>query len=336
MGRYIQSTITRQTSATSKAGFGTVLILGLTKVAAYKEYIAATAVAEITTDFGAGAKEVLLATAIMAQNPRLNKVVTLGILFTEGTSPTTDLSNALNTLMLTKNDFYFVTCTGQADATVTALSAWAATQNKLYFASTVNKTLGTTLNSPNTVLLVHNTPNTYPAEAWVGVTAPMDVGTFTFTFKQLNGILASNYTTTEVNTIHTANGNTYIQEGGVNITSNGKATSGEYADIIQSQHYLDARIAENIFGLLVRMPKVPFDYNGVALTVAEVEKAIKAAPSGMIARDAAGKLLYMVTAPDVTTISTNDKALRSLPNVSWTVTLAGAIENVTLQGVLQV
>lgn len=334
--RYVTSTITRQTSAVSKAGFGTVLMLGLSKAAAYKEYDAATAVSGVSTDFGSTSKELALVTAIMAQNPRPAKIATLGILFTEGTSPVSNISDALNTLQLTKNDFYFVVSTGQADATVTALSNWTSTQNKMYVATTVNKTLGTTLNKLNTVLLVHNTPTSYPAEALVGAIAPLEVGTFTFAFKKLAGIASTNFTVAEVNSIHTANSITYIKEGGVDITSSGETTSGEYADIIQSQHYLDARITENVFGLLARMPKVPFDYSGIAQTVAEVEKAIKAAPVGMIARDEGGKLLYTVTAPDLATISTNDKALRTLPNVTWSVVLAGAIENVTVNGVLNI
>lgn len=334
--RYVDSTITRQTSAVSQAGFGTVLILGLSKVQAYKEYDSTTAVSGISTDFGAGSKEAKLVTALMGQNPRPTKVAVLGILFTEGSSPIGDLATALNTLILTNNDWYYLTSTGQADPTITALAAWAATQEKLYFASTSNKTLGTALNQLQTALLVHDNPQSYPAEAWVGVAAPLQPGTFTFTFKNLSGIAPAAYNATDISAIHTANGNTYIKEGGVNITSNGKTTSGEWIDIIQSQHYLNARITENVFGLLVREKKVPFDVGGIAMTVAEVEKAIKGAPDGMIAKDENGKIIYTVTAPNIADISANDKAARRLPGVKWRVTLAGAVENVDIDGVLAI
>lgn len=334
MSRYVESVITRETGAVSKAGFGTVLVLGTTKAAAYKEYMSNEAISGITTDFGASSNEVKLATSIMGQNPRPAKIAVLGVAYIEATGDAAELTAALSTLTLTNNDWYFLTCTSQKDEVIEALAGWNATQDKLYFASTSNKALAGTLNQLQTVLMVHDKPETYPAEAWVGATAPMDPGTFTFTFKTLSGIAPAAYNTTEINAIHADHANTYIKEGGVNITSNGKTTGGEWADIIQSQHYLNARIVENVFSLLVRMPKVPFDIGGIAMTVAEVEKAIKGAPDGMIAKDEGGKLIYTITAPDINDISTNDKATRLLPGIKWRITLAGAVEAVEVDGVL--
>lgn len=336
MSRYVESVITRETGAVSRAGFGTVLVLGTTKAAEYKEYMADEAVSGVTTDFGADSKELKLIKAIMGQNPRPAKVAVLGVLFDEASGQPTTLTAALSTLLLSKSDWYFLTCTSQKDAVITALAGWTATQDKAYFASTSNKTLGTTLNQLQTVILVHDKPETYPAEALVGAIAPLDPGTYTATFKTLSGIAAASFNTTEINQIHAANGNTYIREGGVNITSNGKTTGGEWFDIIQSQHYLNARIVENVFGLLVSVPKVPFDAGGIAMTVARVESAIKGAPDGMIARDEGGKLIYTITAPDISEISANDKANRLLPGIKWRVTLAGAIEKVEVEGVLAI
>lgn len=334
MSRYVESVITRETGAVSKAGFGTVLVLGTTKAAPYKEYMANEAISGVTTDFGAESKEFKLVSAIMGQNPRPAKIAVLGVLFDEASGVPTTLTSALSTLLLTHADWYFLTCTSQKDAVIKALADWTSTQDKAYFASTSNKTTGTTVNQLQTYVLVHNEPDKYPAEALVGRIAPLEPGTYTATFKTLNGIPAASFNTSEVNQIHEANGNTYIREGGVNITSNGKTTGGEAFDIIQSQHYLNARITENVFSLLVRMPKVPFDAGGVAMTVAEVEKAIKGSPDGMIAKDDSGKLIYTITAPDINEISANDKANRVLPGIKWRVTLAGAIEKVEVEGVL--
>lgn len=336
MSRYVESVITRETGTVSKAGFGTVLMLGTTKAAPYKEYLASEAISGITTDFGAGSKEVKLATAIMNQNPRPAKLATIGVLFEDGSGSEETLTAALSNLLLSHSDWYFLVCTSQTDEVLTALADWTEGQGKVYFASTSNKSLGTTLNKLQTVILVHNEPATYPAEAWVGVLAPMDPGTYTATFKTLREIPASNYNATDINNIHTANGNTYIREGGVNITSNGKTTGGEWFDIIQSQHYLNARITENVFSLLVRMPKVPFDAGGIAMTVAEVERAIKGAPAGMVAQDEGGKLIYTIVAPDINEISAEDKASRVLPGIKWRITLAGAVEKVNVEGVLAI
>lgn len=336
MSRYVDSTITRQTGAVSRAGFGLALMVGTSKTVAYTEYAAGGAIAAITAEFGASSNEVKLATAILTQTPRPAKIAVVGVLFNESTDDETVITSALSTLRLAHDDWYYLACTSHTDGVIEALSAWNGTNNKLYFASTSNKTLGNTILRDNAIVLVHDKPELYPAEAWIGATAAFEPGTFTFTFKNLQGFPAAEYTSAEIDAIHAANGNTYIREGGVNITSNGKATSGEWIDIIQSQHYLDARIVENVFGLLVREPKVPFTAAGIAMTVAEVESAIKGAPEGMISRDESGALEYSITAPDITEVSTNDKASRLLPGIEWKVFLAGAIEKVEIRGTLAI
>lgn len=336
MSRYIESTITRQTGAVSKAGFGLSLVLGTSKAVEYKEYAAGDAISGITTDFGALSKEVKLAQAIMSQSPRPAKIAVYGVLFNETTDEETVLTTALSTLRLTRDDWYWLGCTSQTDDVIKALSAWNGPNNKLYFASTSNKVLANSLLMDTSVVLAHDKPELFPAEAWIGATAAYEPGTFTFTFKNLQGIPASTYSNQEINDIHAANGNTYIREGGVNITSNGKTSSGEWIDIIQSQHYLDARIVENIYGLLVRMPKVPFTAAGVAMVLSEVEAAIKGAPEGMIARDESGALMFRVYPIPMSDITQNDKATRTLPGVKWDVTLAGAIEKVIAQGTLAI
>lgn len=329
--RYVSVSITRQTKAVSQKGFGMPLILTEDKVAAYKEYGGDTALADIGVDFGTSSKTYKLATSLLGQEPKVDTVAVYGV------ATTTGLAAALNTLVLDNNDWFYLTCTEQADADITELSTWVATQEKLYFASTLNKTLASTLNNQNAAILVHPNPETYPAEAWVGVGAPLEIGSFTWTFKTLNGINPANYNTTDINTIEDNNASTYIKEGGVNITSKGVTTSGEYIDIIQSQYFIKSRMTENVFGLLARMPKVPFTDNGIALVVAEMESALKAAfNQGVIAEDADGKPMFEIIAPSREDVSTNDRANRLLPGMKWKATIAGAVENVDIDGTLLV
>ena len=340
--RYVDVVITRQTQALSQMGFGLTLILSLDKALPYKEYSGDTALAEIGTEFGVESKTYKLASAIFGQTPKPSKVAVYGVgTYVDGVDPASELSAALNELVLTRNDWYYLTCTEQADAEITELSTWINTKEKLYFASTANETLAETLNSDRTVLLVHPNPETYPAEAWVGACAPLKIGSYTWTFKTLSGIAPAAYDTTTINDIEAANGSTYIAEGGVNITSKGVTTSGEYIDIIQSQDYLKARMTENVFGLLVRSPKVPFVDGGIALVVAEGEKTLSTevvderTGEGIIARDVDGNPMYTIDAPTRAEISVNDRAGRILPDLKWDATIAGAIENVRIRGVLQ-
>lgn len=335
MSRYVDINITRQTQATSQKGFGMPLILSGDKVAAYKEYSGDTALATIGTDFGPTTKTYKIAAAILGQNPRPDKIAITGISFTEGTTAVTALSAALNTLVLTNNDWFYLLSTLQADASITALSTWAAAQEKFYFASTSSKTLANTLNSQNTIILVHDQPELNPAAAWVGACATLQPGSFTWTFKRLNGIPAAAYNGTDVKLIEDNKASTYVKEGGVDITSKGQTTSGEYIDIIQSMYYIKARMAENVFGLLVREPKVPFTDAGIGMTLAELENALQESFNiGIIAASADGEPMYSLSAPTREEISQNDKANRTLPNVKWEATIAGAVENVKVSGTL--
>lgn len=330
--RYVSVTITRQTKAVSQKGFGLPLILSTDKKLDYKEY---TEIDGIGTDYGTDSETYKMASAILGQAPRPEKVAVLGVVYTDTGIPT-DLSGALNELVKKHNDFFYLHCTLQTDPVVTELSKWINTQEKFYFASTVNKALAKTLNSQNTVILVHPAPETYPAAAWVGVCAPQQVGSYTWTFKTLNGIAPAEYDVTAIGEIETNNASTYITEGGVNITSKGVTTSGEYIDILQGQYFLKARMTENVFGLLVRTPKIPYTDAGIALVVAEVEKTLKMGVNqGIIATDLDGNPLYTITAPNRAEVSTNDKAQRILPDVKWEATIAGAIENVKINGVLK-
>lgn len=326
--KYVNVTITRETQAVSVAGFGMPLILGTSKLVAYKEY---EDLATVGVDYGTGSKEYALAAKTFGQTPRPATVAMMGIVY--GNTPS-ELTTALNTLILSNNDWYFLLSTADEDADIAALAAWTDAYDKLYFATTKSKTLGATLNAQNTVLMVMDSDDTYAGAAWVGRCAPLAVGSFTWTFKTLSGVNPATFNTTDINTIEDNNASTYIREGGVNITSHGVTTSGDYIDIIQSQHYLTARITENVFGLMTRLPKIPFTDGGIALVVAEVEKTLKEAfAQGMIA-DEAGKPLFKVEAPSRDEISANDKANRKLPNVKFSVTLAGAIEDADFNGVL--
>ncbi|HDR4393016.1 DUF3383 family protein [Bacillus cereus] len=332
--RYVNVTITRQTKAVSQKGFGLPLILSTDKKLDYKEY---TEIDGIGTDYGTNSATYKLASALLGQTPRPEKIAIYGVAYVAATGNPTDLSTALNELVKKYNDFFYLHCSLQSDPVITELSKWINTQEKFYFASTVNKNLAKTLNSQNTVIMVHPSPDTYPAAAWVGVCAPQQVGSYTWTFKNLNGIAPANYDLTVINDIEANNASTYITEGGVNITSKGITASGEYIDILQGQYFLKARMTEAVFGLLARLPKVPFTDAGIALVVAEMEKTLKAGVNqGIIARDKDENPLYSIAAPTRAEVSTNDRAQRILPDLEWEAEIAGAIENAKIRGVLKI
>jgi hypothetical protein len=272
--RYVDVSISRQTQIVAQAGFGIPLILATEKVAELKEYVD---LETIGVDFGTGSNTYKVAAALFGQNPKVDKVLIVGVLFTEGTTAVTVLTGKLDETRLTNDDWYYLLCPAHADATIVALSNWTETAGKIYFTSTDNKTLAATINKDRTVVMVHPLPNTFPGEAWVGVGAPKEIGSFTWTFKTLVGIDPSGYIPTDINTIEAGNASTYIKEGGINITSKGITTSGEYIDIIQGQDYITTSMTKNVFSLLASEDKVPFTPQGIAMVVAKMEN-IKGGP----------------------------------------------------------
>lgn len=335
--KYVNVTITRQTRAVSQQGFGMALMLATSKASAYKEYSGDEALAQIGTDFGAESKEYKLAASLLGQTPRPEKIATYGIVYDGVSGNPTDLVTALNTLILTHDDFYALVCPEQGDDEITALANWIGAQDKIYVASTSNKTLANTLNSDNVFVLVHDKPEQYPAEGLLGQLLPQEIGSYTWQFKTINGITPAAYSTTDISEIEENNGCAYITVGGVNITSNGVATSGEFMDIIQASHYIKARMTENVFRLLATMPKVPYTDDGINLVVAEMERTLKDAfNNGIIAEDADGQPMYSVTAPTRNEVAPNDRAARLLPDLKWTATVGGAIHKANIAGVLQI
>ncbi len=334
--RYVTVTITSNTKGTSQKGFGMPLILSTSGALAYKEY---TGIEGVAKDFNSGTPEYDMAAATFGQDPKPEKLAIHGVNYdTAGGSVPTDLTDALNTLIVDHNDFYFLMCTENGPDEVEELSGWVNTQKKMYFVSTDDLTVyAGALNSDRTVVMVTNQPGEYPAEAWVGACAPFAPGTITWTFKTLNGISNSGLMNSEVDSVEDANGNAYIEQGGVMITSNSKTTSGEYIDVVRSKDWLEARITEGVFSLLANSKKVRFTNAGIAQVVAAVEAPFKrAVASGVIGRDAEDKPMYNVTAPSRSEISQTDRANRKLPGVTFGGTIAGAIEDVGINGSIEV
>ena len=326
--RFIQVNVTRQTKPVTQQGFGLPLILSTEGEKEYREY---TDIAPIGAEFGTESDTYALATKVFGAKPRPRVI---GIYGTAATGA--GLSDALNELTKVNNDFFFVLSTDHTEEGILEVAEWNSTQAKMYFYSTDDISLPARVVYENAVALVHNNADGYPEGAWVGDLATRVIGSYTGTFKTLNGVLPVTYDETEINTIHRNNGNTYVREGGVNLTSSSKTGSGEYLDTVIGSYYIEARMTENLFGMLVREAKLPISYAGIAMAVAKVEETLKAAANqGIILRDEAGTPVYTVDIPQLDEISDNDKANRRLPDIPWSGVIEGAFESIDVNGVLQ-
>lgn len=343
--RYVKVDITQETQPQSQAGYGLALVLSTEKDAEYKEYSSGTALAAIDKEYGVDSETYKLASAVLNQTPKVDKIAVVGVQYDSGTEATTQLVAALNELTKTRNDFFYLVSTEQGKAEIEALGAWVASKMKFYFATTTKEvfdTLGE--NMPrNAVVMVHDKPEQYAGEALVGAIAPLNIGSYTITFQNLIGISPVLYDSMDIDDIEAKGGITYIRDGGKNIVSAGRTMGNEYFDLVQGEFYLKNRLTENVFNnVLTRgKTKVPYSQNGINTVVAEVDATLGASVEslttgeGIIARDADGNPEYFVETPLIENISNADKSNRRLPGVNWRATVAGAVESVKINGVMQ-
>jgi hypothetical protein len=168
--------------------------------------------------------------------------------------------------------------------------------------------------------------------AWAGNRLPADPGSATWAFKTLAGVqVDGNLTGGQTAVIESKGGNVYRRIAGVNITTFGIMASGEFIDITRFIDWLDQRIKERIFGVLINAPKVPYTDTGVDLMRNEVLAQLN---QGIAVGGLAADPKPVVTAPRVADIDTADKANRILPDVFFQANLAGAIHKLVISGVL--
>jgi hypothetical protein len=182
-----------------------------------------------------------------------------------------------------------------------------------------------------TALIYHPDNAAFAAAAWAGRCLPLDPGSETWKFKTLAGVVTYPITPTHQVNLEAKQCNYYYRVAGVNITSQGVVSAGEYIDVIRFRDWLEARLSERVFGVLVNNKKVSYTDRGIALIEAEVRAQLKEGISvGGLTEDPAPT----VTIPKASAAAGIDRTARLLRNVKFTATLAGAIHKLTIQGTI--
>jgi hypothetical protein len=169
---------------------------------------------------------------------------------------------------------------------------------------------------------------------WAGNRLPSDPGSSTWAFKTLAGVQVDGALTGgQVSVIESKGGNVYRTIAGVNVTTFGITASGEYIDTTRFIDWLDSRIKERIFSVLINNAKIPYTDTGVDLMRAQVLAQLQ---QGITVGGLAADPAPLVQAPKVADIDPADKAARILPDITFSATLAGAIHQLVISGVLSV
>ena len=210
------------------------------------------------------------------------------------------------------------------------------TADKIFFTTvTASSGLSALGKNDRVVGFVHKDP--LAIAALVGEAAGREVGSFTYKNLVLKGIEPEDLSDAEITAITTANGITFVTKAGDNVTTEGKAMSGEYIDIIDSKDYVISNLEYQTQKMLNTMGKIPYDNNGIAvLESAAVNVMNDAYNKGIIATNEDGTPGYSVDYATREETDENDRVIRKYAGGNFSFKLAGAIHEVEITGEIEI
>lgn len=337
--------IDRQTTAPSRAGFGTALIMGKSGKLAQKVQVF-TDIDSVLAVFLSTDPEAIMATKYFGQEIRPTQ---LKIAEWNDVNP---LADELADVEEFDSDWYCLLLETATEADILAAAAYIEAKRKIFIAKSsdadnFNPAVTTDVLSDlkaasydrTGTLTKKNQVTDHPDAAWAGLILPRDPGSVTWKFKTLSGVTVDVLNPTEKNAVLRneagtgKNGNTYTRVGGVNITEEGNMASGEFIDVMRGVDFIHARIQERVFFRMVNLPKIPYTNAGVNIIVGEINAVLQTAiGQGILRADPAP----VITAPLVSTIDPIDRANRVLPDINFSAELAGAVHKTRINGVVTV
>ena len=340
----VKVTIQRGTIQVSRRGFGVPMILSTHSVFAGRIEYYSSLDEMVTAGFLTTSEEYKAAALLFSQKFKVERLAVGRI-----DAGDADIAASLTAVKAEDDDWYAFLLLDRTEAEVLGASAWVETEKKIFAlgndeAAVKDGTAGNlfediaALNRVRTIGLYSGVAGSVWSEAaWMGRCLPLDPGSLTWKFKTLSGVVADNLTSGEIANIDGNNGNTYTTVGGVDMTAEGKVFSGEFIDIIRFTDFLQARIEENVFSVLVNQEKVPYTQKGIAQIEAPLRAALQegvrvgglASPDGILPP-------FTITVPDILNVPTADKTARELKNIAFTAYLAGAIHLTEIDGILSV
>jgi hypothetical protein len=221
---------------------------------------------------------------------------------------------------------------------------WAESNGKLFVCQTqdalVTSDAGETTsvayelqlaNFERTMCFAHRNNRDYVCAAMLGRALPEDAGSITWAMKELSAVTAQDFTTAEINIALAKNVNVITTIAGVAVTRFGNSSGGEYFDVMRGVDWIAARIAERVYALLISNDKIPYTDSGINAVKGEVLAQLDA---GVARNFLAADPAPTCDVPRAADVSAADKGSRTLNNVKFRATLAGAVHKVNIEGEL--
>ena len=267
---------------------------------------------------------------MFAQTPAPDGIAILG----DATALPADLTALLTANV--KQDFTVFYCTNAGDTFITALSAWAEANGRFYAATTQNKALVKS-GTRHAFVMYHSIAGDYLAEKLVTYMLVRPIGSVVGKFKTLKNTAESVVTDAELTTLHANYLGTYIEDMGNLQATQAQTQSGEYVDVVLGALWIKLEMESGLRNLALTTGKIPYSNAGIALLKDVAIKVLQqGAVNGIILLDENGNATYTMAALTREQSSVNDRADRQYNGISWTASLAGAIESATISGTLEV
>ena len=222
-----------------------------------------------------------------------------------------------------------------------AAAGWVETASRIYVADT-NDTTTITTATGNADLMDTFKTNAYtrssahyhpsPADAMgaalAGKCLPYDPGSETWKYKTLSGVATVALTSTHRSNITSRNGNSYESVAGIGVTFDGKNGDGSFIDARRGLDWLTDDLQKGLLTALTSASKIPYTDDGISAIEAQVRGSLdRAVQRGVLTRGT-----ITVTVPAASAVSAADKTSRTLNNVRFSATGAGAIHGVNVTG----
>lgn len=253
------------------------------------------------------------------------------------------IATDLAAIKLESNAWYGLITLFNSEALVDAAAAWVESNEKLYAAASCDSAIATVAASSatdvahdikaasyaRTFVAHHPSPDEFMGAAEMGKFFVISPGGETWRMKELAGVTAEAYSDNEQTNMQDKNAHFYYEIAAGSPVVGGDATtgSGEYVDVTRFIDWYKSELQADLADMAINSNKIPFTNEGIALVQAKVEKRNAA---GIKAGGIASNPAPVVTVPDISEVSSSDKAARELSGVTSTWTLAGAIHHITV------
>lgn len=240
-----------------------------------------------------------------------------------------------------QNQFYGVIVCSHVASDILQVSTYIESQLLVYVTASADAGCLTTSNTDimsqlkgksfdRTLIMYSAEANTNgPDGAWMGYMIPTQPGIGNWAMKTLVGVDPDNLNPTQIANVVSKNGNVYVTIGGNGTTLYGIAPGGEFFDVTIFLDWLASTIQTGVIAVETDPANLKIPYTNPGITM--IENPIRAALQA--GQDNQGLAPgWDVFAPNVVNVPEVDKKNRVLNGVGFDAVLAGAINQINIQG----